>query len=159
MSNGFGLMIESLVAILLMLTIGYSVVLNKRLKRLRADEMALKATISELITATEIAERAIAGLKLTVRECDQGLGERLRSAERFSTEIARQIEAGGEILARLNQIVAATRPASATQSQAHAQPQPQPQPVSAIAPDAQATVKAAQAFAARARNRTQGVAA
>ena len=157
MSNGFGLMIESLVAILLMLTIGYSVVLNKRLKRLRADEMALKATISELITATEIAERAIAGLKLTVRECDQGLGERLRSAERFSTEIARQIEAGGEILARLNQIVAATRPASATQSQAQAQPQSQP--VTAIAPDAQATVKAAQAFAARARNRTQGVAA
>jgi len=156
-SNGFGLMIESLVAILLMLTIGYSVVLNKRLKRLRADEMALKATISELITATEIAERAIAGLKLTVRECDQGLGERLRSAERFSTEIARQIEAGGEILARLNQIVAATRPASATQSQAQAQPQSQP--VTAIAPDAQATVKAAQAFAARARNRTQGVAA
>ena len=58
MSN-FGLMIESLVAILLLLTIAYCVTLNKRLKRLRADEMALKATISELITATEIAERAI----------------------------------------------------------------------------------------------------
>src|SRR5262244_4256045 len=106
-------MIESLVAILLMLSIIYSVVLNKRLKRLRADEMALKATISELITATEIAERAIAGLKHTVRECDHGLGERLRTAERFSTEIARQVEAGSEILSRLNQIVAASRPASA----------------------------------------------
>ena len=135
-------MIESLVAILLLLTIAYSIALNKRLKRLRGDEMALKATISELITATEIAERAIVGLKLTVRECDQGLGERLRTAERFSTEIARQIEAGNEILTRLNQIVAATRPASA---------------MPAIAPDAQATVKAAQAFAARARSR--GVAA
>ena len=144
MSNGFGLLIESLVAILLVLTIGYSIMLNKRLKRLRSDEMALKATISELITATEIAERAIAGLKLTVRECDQGLGERLRTAERFATEIGRQIEAGNEILTRLNQIVAATRPASA---------------VPAIAPDAHATVKAAQAFAARARNRGQGVAA
>jgi len=137
-------MIESLVAVLLVLTISYSVALNKRLKRLRGDEMALKATISELITATEIAERAITGLKLTVRECDQGLGERLRTAERFSTEIARQIEAGDEILTRLNQIVAAARPGSAM-------------PV--IAPDAQATVKAAQAFAARARNRGHGVAA
>ena len=144
MSNGLGLMIESLVAVLLVLTISYSVALNKRLKRLRGDEMALKATISELITATEIAERAITGLKLTVRECDQGLGERLRTAERFSTEIARQIEAGDEILTRLNQIVAAARPGSAM-------------PV--IAPDAQATVKAAQAFAARARNRGHGVAA
>ena len=144
MSHGLGLLIESLVAILLLLTIAYSIALNKRLKRLRGDEMALKATISELITATEIAERAIGGLKLTVRECDQGLGERLRTAERFSTEIARQIEAGSEILTRLNQIVAATRPASAAP---------------AIAPDAHATVKAAQAFAARTRNRGPGVAA
>jgi hypothetical protein len=138
-SNGFGLVIESLVAILLVLTIVYSVLLNKRLKRLRSDEMALKATISELITATEIAERAIAGLKLTVRDCDQGLGEQLRSAERFSIEIARQVQAGEEILARLSQIVAASRPP--------------------IAPDAHATVKAAQAFAARSRNRGPGVAA
>ncbi len=145
MSNGFALMIESLVAILLLLTIGYSMVLNKRLKRLRADELALKATISELITATEIAERAIGGLKVTVRECDQGLGERLRTAERFSADIARQIESGEEILSRLGQIVAATRPAAPAA------------PV--IAPDTQATVKAAQAFAARARSRAQGVAA
>jgi len=49
----------------------------------QGDEQALKATISRLITATEIAERAIAGFKLTVRECDQNLGERLRTAERF----------------------------------------------------------------------------
>jgi Domain of unknown function (DUF6468) len=139
--NGLGLMIESLVAILLVLTIAYSVLLNKRLKRLRSDEMALKATISELITATEIAERAIAGLKVTVRECDQGLGERLRAAERFSTDIARQLDAGSEILTRLTAIVAATRPGAP--------------PV--IAPGAQATVKAAQAFAARANDR--GVAA
>ena len=147
MGNGLGMVIETLVAILLLLTIAYSVMLNKRLKRLRSDEMTLKATISELITATEIAERAIGGLKLTVRECDQGLGERLRTAERFSTEIARQTEAGQEILSRLQQIVAAARPSPAAGAA----------PAALVAPDAQAIVKAAQAFAARARNR--GVAA
>ena len=83
MNHGFGLIIESLVAALLVVTIVYCILLNKRLKRLKADEQSLKATISELITATEIAERAIAGLKVTVRECDQNLGERLRTAERF----------------------------------------------------------------------------
>jgi hypothetical protein len=137
-------MIESLVAILLVLTIAYSVLLNKRLKRLKSDELALKATISELITATEIAERAIVGLKLTVRDCDHGLGEKLRNAERFSADITRQIAAGEELFRRLAQIVTAARPASGEAS---------------VAPDAQATVKAAQAFAARARNRTHGVAA
>jgi Domain of unknown function (DUF6468) len=139
-SNGFGLMIESLVAVLLVLTIAYSVLLNKRLKRLKSDELMLKATISELITATEIAERAIVGLKVTVRECDQGLGEKLRSAERFAGEIGRQIEAGEEICKRLAQIVSAGRPGSAD--------------AAPIAHDTQATVKAAQAFAARTRNRT-----
>ena len=68
MSHVFALIIESLVAILLVLTIGYCSLLNKRLKRLKADEHSLKATISELITATEIAERAITGLKLTVQQ-------------------------------------------------------------------------------------------
>jgi Domain of unknown function (DUF6468) len=143
-SNGFGLMIEILVAILLVLTIGYSVLLNRRLKRLKSDELALKATISELITATEIAERAIVGLKITVRDCDQGLGEKLRNAERLSADIGRQIEAGEDVCKRLAQIVTAARPGTAA-------------PV--VAPDAQATVKAAQAFAARARNRSHGVAA
>jgi DNA polymerase III delta prime subunit len=148
MSNALGLMIESLVAVLLVLTIGYSIVLNKRLKRLKADEMALKATISELITATEIAERAIGGLKVTVRDCDQTLGERLRNAERLSAEMARQLVAGEDVLDRVNRLVAAGR--------AHVASDP---PVPVIAADAQATVKAAQAFAARARHRTHGVAA
>ena len=154
MSN-FGLMIESLVAILLLLTIAYCVTLNKRLKRLRADEMALKATISELITATEIAERAIGGLKVTVRECDQSLGERLRTAERYSTDLALKTEAGREVLDRLGKIIAAGRPSSATPAAA---PAPAAS-VTSIAPDAQATARAAQAFAARARNRVRGVAA
>ena len=39
MSNAFlGLMIESLVAVLLVLTIGYCLILNRRLKRLVADQ-------------------------------------------------------------------------------------------------------------------------
>jgi hypothetical protein len=138
-------MIEGLVAVLLLITIGYCVVLNQRLRRFRADESSLKATISELITATEIAERAIAGLKVTVRECDQNLGERLRTAERFSAEIARQLEDGEDILARVSKIVNATRAA--------------PGPAAAPAKDTNAVLAAAQAFAERARMRVNGRAA
>jgi Domain of unknown function (DUF6468) len=143
-SNALGLAIESLVAILLLLTISYCILLNSRLKRLRADEQALKATISELITATEIAERAIAGLKLTVRECDQTLGERLRAAERFSGSIAGQLRAGDEILKRLTQIAAAAKPAPV---------------LTPVAPDAKVTAAAAHAFAERRRLRSGGAAA
>jgi hypothetical protein len=143
-SNALGLAIESLVAILLLLTISYCILLNSRLKRLKADEQALKATISELITATEIAERAIAGLKLTVRDCDQTLGERLRAAERFSGSIASQLKAGDEILKRLTQIAAAAKPTPV---------------LTPVAPDAKVTAAAAHAFAERRRLRSGGAAA
>ena len=73
MSHSLGIAIESLVAALLIVTIGYCMLLNKRLKRLKADEHSLKATIAELITATEIAERAIGGLKHTVRDVNENL--------------------------------------------------------------------------------------
>lgn len=137
--NGLGLMIESLVAVLLLLTIGFCVVLNGRLKKLKADEQALKGTIAELITATEIAERAIAGLKLTVRDCDQGLGDRLRAGESLARELGSQLDGGRQILAQLAQITLAARG-----------PQEPPMPQM---PDAQATAQAASAFAARARQR------
>lgn len=150
MSHVFALIIESLVAILLMLTIGYCTVLNQRLKRLKADEQALKATISELITATEIAERAIAGLKLTVRDCDLNLGERLRTAERFSADMERQLMAGEEVLHRLAKIVSATRPEPVVEVVA---------PPAPAAPDPRAMVAAAQAFVERAKSRLGGRAA
>jgi Domain of unknown function (DUF6468) len=146
-SNGIALVIEGMVAILLVLTIGYCIVLNSRLKMLKADEQALKATISELITATEIAERAIAGLKLTVRDCDLSLGERLRNAEQLSGEIASQIDDGKAVLERLTRIALAARPHG-------------PAPALAVAgPDVQVIAEAAQAFSARARVRPPGVAA
>ncbi len=77
MSHSLGIVIESLVAVLLILTIAYCMLLNKRLKRLKADEQSLKATIGELITVTEIAERAIGGLKLTVRDVNENLGSQI----------------------------------------------------------------------------------
>ncbi|EJW09683.1 hypothetical protein A33M_1056 [Rhodovulum sp. PH10] len=163
-----GFVIEGFVVILLLMTIGYCWLLNNKLRRLRSNEHALKATISELITATEIAERAIAGLKVTVRDCDQNIGERLRTAERFAADIGRQIAAGNEVLDKLARIAAASRrvpatPASAEASSAAAQAatpaaaapaEPRLPPV----PDSKAVLAAAQAFAHRTRAR-KGLAA
>ncbi len=153
MSHIVGLMIESTVAVLLIVTIGYCVTLNKRLLRLKADEMSLKATISELITATEIAERAVGGLKVTVRDCDRELGERLQAAEKFSVSIAQQLAAGENILNRLSRIANAAKPAA-----------PEAPPAAQVMRqletfDPNAMLAAAQAFAERARARVTSAAA
>ena len=114
MNHSFGLVIESLVAALLMLTIGYCMLLNKRLKRLKADEQSLKATIGELITATEIAERAIGGLKHTVRDVNENLGNQIVSATELSRHLSKQLSEGDNVLRRLSRIAVAARPSTDT---------------------------------------------
>ena len=145
MSYGFGLMIESLVAILLLITIGYCVLLNNRLKRLKDDEQSLKATISELITATEMAERAVAGLKNTARECEATLGDRLISAERCCVELTRQVVTGEGLINRLRRVAAAGR--------AHDDALSKAAPPAPTAPDPKAVAAAARSFADRLRDR------
>jgi hypothetical protein len=145
MSHSFGIAIESLVAILLMLTIGYCILLNARLKRLKADEHSLKAVIAELITATEIAERAIGGLKLTVRDVNENLGSQLTSAAELSLQLKKQLAEGDAVFRRLSRIATAARPA------------PEPEPAAPKISAAQAVAAAAQAFSER--RRSDGLAA
>ena len=55
MTFGFPFIIESMVAVLLLFTILYCVRLNKSIEQLKGGEKSLKATIAELIIATETA--------------------------------------------------------------------------------------------------------
>src|ERR1700757_5495895 len=98
MNPVLGFMIESLVAVLLLITIGYCMVLNKGRQRLKADEHSLKAVIGELVTATEIAERAIGGLKHTVRDVNEHLGAQLASAAQMSEQLKRQLAEGDHVV-------------------------------------------------------------
>ena len=144
MSHSFGIAIESLVTILLMLTIGYCMLLNARLKRLKADEHSLKATIAELITATEIAERAIGGLKHTVRDVNENLGTQLASAAEMSEQLKKQLSECDNVVRRLSKIAVAARPPGAAP-----EPAPPPAPVPASVSSAKAVAAAAQAFSER----------
>jgi Domain of unknown function (DUF6468) len=148
MSHTFGIAIESLVAVLLMLTIAYCMVLNKRLKRLKADEHSLKATIAELITATEIAERAIGGLKHTVRDVNENLGSQLTAATQMSAHLKSQLAEGDNVIRRLSKIALAARPAPAPEVAAPAAPKLSP---------ARAVAAAAEVFSER--RRASGIAA
>jgi hypothetical protein len=140
-SYHYGFLVESMVAILLLLTILYCVRLSNQLRLLKADEQSLRATIGELITATEIAERAIAGLKATVREGEQSLGQKLERAEVVSVDLEQGLQSGADLLAKLIRILGISKD--------------KPAP----APDAKVVAAAAQAFAKRTESRRGGLAA
>ena len=158
MNHSLGLVIETLVAILLVMTIGYCMMLNRRLKRLKADEHSLKAVIGELITATEIAERAIGGLKLTVRDVNENLGSQLASATQLSEHLKRQLAEGDHVVRRLTKIAIAARPSQAeTETNELAPREPVARDITsreaaANLSNAKALAAAAQAFSERRRS-------
>ncbi len=156
MNHSLGLIIESLVAVLLVLTIGYCMLLNARLKRLKADEHSLKAVIAELITATEIAERAIGGLKLAVRDVNENLGNQLTAATQMSDQLRRQLAEGDAVVRRLSRIASAARPVTSAEPEPAPVAAPQPAPAPAVEParvsGARAVAAAAQAFSERRRS-------
>jgi len=142
-SYHFGFLVETMVSVLLLLTILYCVRLNKQLRLLKADEQSLRATISELVTATESADRAISGLKSTMQEGEQALSERLQRGEVLAAELDLHLTAGNQLLARLIRIAGISRPAG------------DPPAIQ----NANAVAAAAQAFADRTRSRLGGQAA
>ena len=143
MSYHYGFLVETMVSVLLLLTILYCVRLNKQLRLLKADENSLRATISELVTATEIADRAIAGLKSMMQQGEQALSEKLERGEVLAAELDLHLSAGNQLLARLVRIAGVTRPVGE----------------SPAVQDAKAVAAAAQAFADRARTRLSDQAA
>lgn len=112
MTGFLGIAVDLLVAVLLVATISSSIGLSRRMSRMRADESAMRATIADLIVATDTAERAIATLKATLGESDRTLGERLRSAERYSLDLADRVQAGETVMSRIAQIVDSSRRAT-----------------------------------------------
>mgnify|MGYP001314959166 CR=1 FL=1 len=96
-----GLFIEAAVAALMALTLGYCVVLNRRLGRLHADRESLKLMVGDLVTATNLANQAIKELKATAVEADMTLSARLEEAERFGIELANHVTSGTALMQRI----------------------------------------------------------
>jgi hypothetical protein len=144
-----------MVAILLLATILYCVRLNEQLKRLKADESSMKSVIGELLAGIENAERAISGLRATVRDADDSLGDRLKAAERFCKEIKAGTDAGSEVLVRLGQLAGARPWLFGVEGVED----PGQEPEKRTPTDPMSIVAAAQALAERAQARARAIAA
>ncbi len=138
-------LIETLVCVLLATTIGWCVVLDRRLRKLKADEQMMRRTIVDLVSATEKAERAVAGLRGIVTDCDQTIAAHLRDAERHATDLAGYIRSGDDVIARIARIVETAGGDAPPRALA-----PTPE---APATRLSATLAAAQTFADRAQRR------
>ncbi len=104
-----GFAVEAMVTILLAVTVWYCFMLDKRLRRFRADEKGMRQTVVDLALATERAEGAISGLRATLADADGSLVQRLRAAEAFTQQLDAQLKSGDQVLARITKIVTSSR--------------------------------------------------
>ncbi|MEP3234071.1 MAG: DUF6468 domain-containing protein [Hyphomicrobiales bacterium] len=140
-----GIFIEGLVIVLLAATIVYCYVLSGKLKSLKLEENALRLTIAELMTATELAERAINGLKVTSHENLKHLGVHVREAEKLNVELRANLSEGEELVHRIATITQAGSINKPLPSPRRAVSRPttsQPRAVSELAAEATARINA-----------------
>lgn len=120
MTQSVGLLMEGLVAVLLLITIGFCLVLNRKIGLLRADEHMLRTTITELNKTTVRAETAIKGLRGIAAEANETLGEQMKDAELLARDLARGSAYGEQLLQRMG---AAARKGEPARAATHPAPQ------------------------------------
>ena len=106
---GLGMIVESSVAVLLAVTIGYCVILNTRLKRLHADRETLQKMVGDLVQATALANNAVMELKTAALEADTKLSERLEEAMNFDRTLAENVATGSQLIEKIARITAAAK--------------------------------------------------
>lgn len=95
-----GVAIETLVAVLLAVTIGYCVLVNRKLIQLRSDQSELKAIVRDLHAATGQAEQAIAGLRESAHLADESLGRQIERVRTLDGQLSTNISKGESLLAK-----------------------------------------------------------
>jgi len=108
-SLSFSLILDILVAVLLVVTIGYAVALNRRLSLLRKDKDELEALTVKFAEATAKADASIHNLKGSTEKVTKELERGLEKAEALRDDLSFLIDRGGSIADRLENGVRGAR--------------------------------------------------
>ncbi|HLF59195.1 MAG TPA: DUF6468 domain-containing protein [Alphaproteobacteria bacterium] len=103
--------LDIVVAVLLTATIGFCMVLNRRLAALRRNEAELKQVLAKFNQAAEQAETGIARLKEAGSVTAAALRERIGEAKALRDDLAFVTERGDRIASELSRKLTGARPA------------------------------------------------
>ena len=108
------LILDAIVAVLLITTIGYAVVLNRRLGTLRNAKSEIEALIAQFAESTDKAGSGIESLKDETRRSGEALQGKLDAARGLVDDLAFLLERGSSLADRLDGAVGAARAKIAT---------------------------------------------
>lgn len=105
----YRIVLDLIVAILLAATIGYAVLLNKRLGQLRKNREDLVKLVAAFNDATARAEAGIPKLRRAAEEAGGALQERVEKAQSLRDDLAFMIERADTVANRLEMAVRSAR--------------------------------------------------
>jgi hypothetical protein len=100
---------DAVVALLLVATIGYAAVLNRRLGVLRGDRAKLEELVQGLTVAAQRAEAGIHGLKAAAEDGGKRLESTIGEAQSLRDDLTYLLERGASIADRLEGTIRARR--------------------------------------------------
>ena len=107
MNISFPLILDILIVILLSATIGFAIVLNRRLSRLRDNKSELDDLVKGFADAAGRAEVSVAGMKDTAAKSADVLQKSIDRAQALRDELQFMIEAADSLASRLESSVGA----------------------------------------------------
>ncbi len=108
------LILDAIVAVLLITTIGYAVVLNRRLGALRDAKSEIEALVVQFADSTDKAGSGIDSLKDETRRSGEALQGKLDAARGLADDLTFLLERGSSLADRLDSAVGAARAKIAT---------------------------------------------
>ncbi|MEO3429446.1 DUF6468 domain-containing protein [Pelagibius sp. CAU 1746] len=125
----YGLVFDAVICLLLVVTIGYAVALNRKLTLLRDAKRDMEKLFAEFASATSEAQGGLMALKEGSGTAGQALAKNVGDACRLADEMAFLVKKGNEIADRLEVQIAASRKAAQAAPPPLHQERPQaPQP-------------------------------
>ncbi len=112
----YGLFFDVAICVLLVTTIGYAMVLNRKLTDLRSARGDMEKVVADLGAAAGKAEGGLQALKARSADAGDGLAKTVDDACRLADEMAFLVKKGNEIADRLEVAVAASRKLEQEQS-------------------------------------------
>ena len=115
---------DAVVAVLLIATIGYSVVLNRRLTAMRSDRDKFEDLIRNLSTASQRAEAVVTKMRASADDLSQRLDKKIDEARSLSDDLVYMIERGGVIADKMAGLIRSGRDGLRAEPRPEVRPEP-----------------------------------
>ena len=108
----YGLILDALIVILLLVTIIYAVMLNRRLTRVRESRTEMERATRSFVDSVQKADSGVKALRRTADEVGNKLQRDIDRAQKLHQELTYLVEAAESVAGRLEAVAETRRPST-----------------------------------------------